>query len=293
MTDYNAALHNFNPTKDFFVGIDSDGCAFDSMELKHKECFCPNYINYFGLQAVSKMARECWDFVNLYSRTRGCNRFLALIGALDQLRARPEVARRGVEVPKLDKLEAFNASGNPLSNPALEESLASNRDEQMKLILDWSLHVNRDVKRFVHGVAPFPGLRECLEKFAPKADQMVVSATPVEALTQEWQEHDIEKYVALIAGQEVGSKKETLAAAAPHYEKDHMLMIGDAPGDRAAAQANDALFFPITPGHEEECWEELLTNGIDRFFAGTYAGAYEEERTEKFLEKLPESPPWK
>ena len=59
-------------SKKFLVCIDSDGCAFDTMEIKHKECFCPSYINYFGLQAVSKYARDAWDFANLYS----CWRFL-------------------------------------------------------------------------------------------------------------------------------------------------------------------------------------------------------------------------
>ena len=101
MTDYKAALQGFESSRDFFVGIDSDGCAFDSMELKHKECFCPNTINYFELQAVSKYAREAWDFVNLYSRTRGCNRFLALLYVLEHLRQRPEVQRRGVKIMKL------------------------------------------------------------------------------------------------------------------------------------------------------------------------------------------------
>ena len=44
--------------RDFFVGIDSDGCVFDTMELKHKECFIPAFIQHYGLQGVSKYARE-------------------------------------------------------------------------------------------------------------------------------------------------------------------------------------------------------------------------------------------
>ena len=30
-------LADMQPHHPFFVGIDSDGCAFDSMEIKHKE----------------------------------------------------------------------------------------------------------------------------------------------------------------------------------------------------------------------------------------------------------------
>jgi hypothetical protein len=40
------------PEKKFFIGIDSDGCAFDTMEIKQKECFCPNFIKFFGLQSM-------------------------------------------------------------------------------------------------------------------------------------------------------------------------------------------------------------------------------------------------
>src|SRR4051794_38815059 len=68
---------------DFLVGIDSDGCAFDTMEVKHKECFIPNIINYYSLAGVSKYAREAAEFVNLYSKSRGINRFPALIEALE------------------------------------------------------------------------------------------------------------------------------------------------------------------------------------------------------------------
>ncbi|MGA2799697.1 MAG: HAD family hydrolase, partial [Thermoguttaceae bacterium] len=86
------------PKYDYLVGIDSDGCAFDTMELKHKECFIPNIINYFELQGVSKYAREAAEFVNLYSKSRGINRFPALIEALEWLQKRPEVKARDVKI---------------------------------------------------------------------------------------------------------------------------------------------------------------------------------------------------
>jgi hypothetical protein len=91
---------DITPQHDYLVGIDSDGCVFDSMELKHKECFIPAFINHYGLQGVSKMAREAAEFVNLYSKSRGANRFPALVEQLDWLRRRPDVKARGVKVPK-------------------------------------------------------------------------------------------------------------------------------------------------------------------------------------------------
>src|SRR3977135_1370948 len=95
-------MFEITPKHKFLVGIDSDGCAFDTMELKHKECFIPNTINFYELQGVSKYAREAAEFVNLYSKSRGINRFPALIETLEWLGRRPEVARRGVkiEVPR-------------------------------------------------------------------------------------------------------------------------------------------------------------------------------------------------
>src|SRR5881227_1223264 len=98
-TDPQAPLRELARTRDFFVGIDSDGCAFDTMEVKHKECFIPACLRHFGLAAVSKFAREAAEFVNLYSVWRGANRFPAYLTALDLLAERPEVGRRAFRVP--------------------------------------------------------------------------------------------------------------------------------------------------------------------------------------------------
>ncbi len=49
-------LELLEPEKEFFIGIDSDGCVFDTMEVKHKEFFCPNTVKYFGLFAISKLS---------------------------------------------------------------------------------------------------------------------------------------------------------------------------------------------------------------------------------------------
>src|SRR5438477_10312909 len=89
---------DFTRKHEFLVGIDSDGCAFDTMELKHKECFIPCTISHYELQGVSKYAREAAEFVNLYSKSRGINRFPALIETLGWLLRRPEVRQRGVRV---------------------------------------------------------------------------------------------------------------------------------------------------------------------------------------------------
>jgi len=278
----------------FFVGIDSDGCAFDTMEIKHKECFCPNIIKHWNLQAVSKYAREAVEFVNLYSKWRGVNRWPALVMVFDLLRERPEVRARGVEVTQAPKLREFIKSGKPLSNDGLKAYMAEHPDPELERAMAWTNGVNATIADIVHGVPPFPFVRESLEALQTQADMVVVSATPGDALKREWEEHGIDKYARVIAGQEMGSKKQHLALAAKgKYPSDHILMIGDAPGDMEAARGNGALFFPVNPGHEEGSWERFYKEALGKFISGQYAGTYEAKLIDEFEKLLPEQPPWK
>ena len=125
----------FTKKHSFLVGIDSDGCAFDTMELKHKECFIPNTINYYHLQAISKYAREAAEFVNLYSKSRGINRFPALIETLEWLQKRPEVRARGVSVAVPPTLARWCKEETKLGNPALQAAVNSSGDEALKQAL--------------------------------------------------------------------------------------------------------------------------------------------------------------
>ena len=287
------SLTNLKPQHDFFVGIDSDGCAFDSMEIKHKECFCPNIIKHWGLQAVSKYAREAVEFVNLYSKWRGTNRWPALVMVFDLLRERPEVVERHAEIPQAPKVREFIASGKPLSNDGLEAYRTEHPDSELSRAMEWSVAVNRSITDIVFGLPPFPFVRESLQLLAAQADSVVVSQTPTEALVREWEEHGIDKYVRAIAGQELGTKKQHLKmAAGGKYAANHVLMIGDAFGDLDAARANNALFFPINPGREEESWRRFYQEGVQKFLKGEFAGAYEAELMAEFTKLLPSTPPW-
>jgi len=293
--DPQAHLRTFRKSHDFFVGIDSDGCAFDTMEVKHKECFIPQFVKHFRLAAVARYAREACEFVNLYSTDRGVNRFPAYLKALDLLADRPEVGRRGFRVPPLKGLRDWAGRETKLANPALKAEVEKTHNPDLALAYAWSDEVNRTVGEIVQGVPPFPLVRESLEAMQGKADVMVVSATPGEALTREWEEHDLARFVGLIAGQELGSKEEHLALAAgpDRYARDHVLMVGDAPGDRKAAESNGVLFYPINPGHEDESWQRFHDDALPRFFAGTYAGDYMRKCVKEFEALLPETPPWK
>ncbi len=291
-------LKELRPEKPFLIGVDSDGCVFDSMELKHKECFCPAFINNFGLQAVGKPARETWKFVNLYSKTRGLNRFKAVVEALRRLNENPDVRARLGRTIATDELETWIASETRLSETVLGQYIQAHRDELqadslLLQALNWSIDVAEAVKKIVHDLPPIPEARTALGVLSAEADCLVVSQTPCSDLIREWNEHDLTRFTRIIAGQEQGTKSEHLAMAAGNkYADNHVLMIGDAPGDHQAAADNGFLFFPILPGRERESWQEFLTNGLSRFYGLTFAGPYQDGLLKAFHQSLPQTPPW-
>src|SRR4029079_13864521 len=136
-------MFSITPKHDFLVGIDSDGCVFDSMELKHTECFVPNFINHYERQGVSKFAREAAEFVNLYSKSRGINRFQALVEQLDWLRRRAEEKSRSIDMAHQRGLVDWVAREPKLSNPTLEKAVADSGDADLKRALAWSHAVHQ------------------------------------------------------------------------------------------------------------------------------------------------------
>ncbi|MBN1658294.1 MAG: HAD family hydrolase [Anaerolineae bacterium] len=289
------ALIDLKPQHPFFVGIDSDGCAFDAMELKQKECFTPSTIRVWDLQPVSKYARETAGWVNLYSTWRGANRWPALVKVFDLLAERPEVKARGVKVPEGKALKEFLASGYSPSEAGLRAYIgAGHPDEDLWRGLEWTQAIDRLVAMTVRNVPPFPLVRESLQKLQGRADLVVISTTASDALQREWGEHGLDQYMAVMAGQDMGTKQQHLEYAAKgKYPDDHILMIGDAPGDCHAAKAVGALYYPINPGAEERSWQRFYDEAAERFFDGTYAGAYEAGLIAEFEKLLSDTPPWK
>jgi len=250
MADPVKTLEGFEKRKDFFIGIDSDGCAFDTMEVKHKYCFVVAVLQTFGLAALARILRDVWDFVNLNGQTRGCNRWLALrdtfqylmelspyerfapllqahLDAIGQfIRAaeeRPDIqlsnsglvrfAEGKLQGDAKEVLQTIVAEPVSLANSAQGRDLVKADTDETHCLLRlalWTHLVNGLVAVRVHDVPPFPHVRESLEKVSDSADIMVVSATPHEALQREWEEHDIAKYTGMICGQEMGKKAEHL-----------------------------------------------------------------------------------
>jgi phosphoglycolate phosphatase-like HAD superfamily hydrolase len=291
--DYQAILRAFNPNHEFFIGIDSDGCVFDSMEVKQKEFFIPIALKYFNLFRIAKPLRETWEFVNLYSVYRGGNRFPAMIKVFELLAERKEVIESEVKLPDLSSLKDWVKSETKLGNATLRKHYEENPDKSLEIVLKWSETINREIGEWLHDIPPFSHFVSSMEKISGNADIIVVSQTPLEALEREWLENDLKKYVSMIAGQEHGTKAEHIAMAAKgKYPDNKIILIGDAVGDLNAARNNGILFYPIVPGKEDKSWERFMNEGYDRFTTGKFAGSYEESLLKEFMVALPDKPVW-
>ncbi len=86
-----------------------------------------------------------------------------------------------------------------MSDLGIQQWASEHPGPEIERCLLWGAGVNASIAEMVHGVPPFPGVREALEYMSPHADLMVVSATPVEALQREWTEHGLAEYMSVIA----------------------------------------------------------------------------------------------
>jgi phosphoglycolate phosphatase-like HAD superfamily hydrolase len=292
--DYQTALRSLKPGHEFFIGIDSDGCVFDSMEVKQKKFFIPNALLYFDLYRVSGILTETWEFVNLYSIYRGGNRFSSIIKVFELLQERKEMSDNNIKLPDLSSLKEWVRKETKLGNANLRKYFESHYNSDLEKVVNWTEAVNKDISSLLRNIPPFPHAASAIKKLSGLADLVIVSQTPLEALEREWEEHDLKKYVNAIAAQEHGTKTEHISLAAKgKYANDKILMIGDAKGDLEAARKNGILFFPVITGREDQSWERFTSEGLDKFLKGTYSGRFEKELIKEFEKSLPEVPPWK
>ena len=281
MTRHDLEQKKYPKRHDSLICIDSDGTVFDTMTAKHR-CFRDCLIRCFGFHGdEARRVAGVWDRINLYSVHRGENRFLALLLVFDSLR------EDGAAVPDTTRLRAWTAREPCLGNPALRDLLEREPDEGLAQVYRWSRESDAAIAASVHGVAPFPYVRETLSRAFDGADIMVVSHTPCATLEREWTEHDLSRFVMCLGGQECGSKTEQIRrVSAGKYPSERILMIGDSFGDLAAAEANHALFFPVVPGHETESWQELANEGLARFFEGNFTDIYQKKLLDGFRDAL-------
>lgn len=270
-----------------FVGLDSDGCVVDTMAPKQHGFLQPLMIRTLGLDP--EVYHACADFVNLYSQTRGVSRYRAIYLTLSLYNRHPAHPK---PVP-LEDLRAFVESGLPLSNAAVETWLADHPSAFLERILQWSKEVNAAIIASGTLFPAYEGAREALKRMHGRSETGIVSQSPEKVLEQDWGAQGLLPYVNHVAGQEFGDKVAQLTTlTAGRFPKDRILMIGDAPGDLAAARAFGCRFYPILPGQEEASWATFNAGLYDAFTAGRYTPEDEASRVEAFLATLPDAPPW-
>lgn len=276
--------HNFQDfvrRHDYLICVDSDGCAMDTMDCKHIRCFGPCVVEEWGLEAWKEAVLDRWNVINLYSTTRGINRFKGLNMLLT------EVNEKYTPIEGLADLAAWVDSGAPPSNDALERAIRATGSEGLKRVLRWSKAVNASIAALPEELKrPFPGAKEGLAAAVEFADVVIVSGTNRDALMEEWTRFRLLDYVDIMLAQDVGSKERCIAGMLQFgYNRDKVLMVGDAPGDRDAATANGVHYYPILVRHEVESWAELKETGLSKFKDGEYS-EYGRQKTVEFLTNL-------
>lgn len=286
-----ALIDNTKPA--FFIGIDSDGTTFDTMEIKHKRVFQPMAIEIWGLEPYASSLNEISEKINLYSTSRGVNRFQGLTMTLERLSARHELPE--AIVSGIDALKQFVLSGVPLSADNLKRYNETKKHPFIDEVLIWSRRSDELYSQIMdsEGNPPYPGVMEALQKMASDSEITIISSSARGALMQDWGDAGLLKYIKEVKGQETGSKSKQLASALQaHQIPEKALMIGDAIGDLEAARANGILFYPIIPGAEAESWSRFRSEALGHFYEGRYAGTYQQELLDNFYQILAPDEPW-
>ena len=159
-----------------------------------------------------------------------------------------------------------------LSNPALK-SVEETGNICLKKALAWSQAVNASVKELPkEEVKPFEGVKEGIAMLHESCDIAIVSSANYEAVKEEWTRFGLWIMWTWSWHRMQGSKKSCIEKLLTYgYDKDKVMMAGDAPGDMDAADQN--AYFLSDPGQtEKESWpvSEKPKTGSSRTFAGAY-----------------------
>lgn len=277
-----SALEKFNKKKEFLICIDSDGCAIDSMNIKHIQCFGPCMVKEWNLEKWEDIILKRWNEINLYTMTRGTNRFLALSMALS------EIDKTYHLIEGIKEFKKWAEQAAELSNQAVEEMYKTTGIEIFDRALSWSKAVNQAITQLPEeAIKPFHGVKEGLQSAQQYADVAIVSSANAEAVQAEWKRYELLEKTDICLTQNEGSKAYCIKKMLEKgYQKNHVLMIGDAPGDKKAAESNGVLYYPILVRQENKSWDIFLTEALPKFLEETYEGSYQEQQNQKFEENL-------
>ena len=276
---------SFERKQDYLICVDSDGCVMDTMNCKHFHCFGPCMVAQWGLEAWQDEILERWNVINLFSMTRGINRFKGLAIALGEIDA------KYTPIPGIRHLQHWADTAPALSNDGVAKAIAEAQEEDAKEVLSkalaWSKAVNAAIVELDEALkVPYPGAAEGLAAAHSFADVAMVSSANRDAVEEEWGKFGLLQHTDIVLAQDVGSKAACIQEMLKFgYDANKVLMIGDAPGDSDAAEKNGVFYYPILVNHEKESWDEAIELAFSKLRSGDYA-PYGEDKKKAFLENL-------
>lgn len=278
-------FNTFEKKHDYLVCVDSDGCVMDTMNCKHFHCFGPCMVEEWELGEWKDAILERWNVINLFSMTRGINRFKGLAIALG------EVHEKYTPITGIEALRKWTETAHVLSNDGVAKAAAEATDPDAKLILEkalsWSKAVNAAIGNLPEELKiPYAGAKEGLVAAQEFADVAMVSSANRDAVEEEWGKFGLLEHTDIVLAQDVGSKAACIAEMLKFgYDRDKVLMVGDAPGDCDAAEKNGVHYYPILVNHEKESWDEAIAVGFGKLQSGAYA-EYGAQKKQAFLHNL-------
>ena len=275
----------FTKKHDYLICVDSDGCVMDTMNCKHIHCFGPCMVTQWGLEQWKDAILERWNVINLFSMTRGINRFKGLAMALG------EIDKQYTPITGIHALQHWAETAPALSNDAvamaMEEALDPDAKQIFSKALSWSKAVNAAILMLPEEwKVPYPGAKEGLSAAHSFADVAMVSSANRDAVEEEWGKFGLLQHTDIVLAQDVGSKAACIAEMMKFgYDPQKVVMVGDAPGDYDAAERNGVWYYPILVNHEKESWDELISVGYSKLLSGEFS-AYSADKKRAFLENL-------
>ena len=276
---------SFQRKHDYLVCVDSDGCVMDTMNCKHFHCFGPCMVREWELEQWQDAILERWNVINLFSMTRGINRFKGLAMALGEINAQYK------RIPGIAALQHWADTAPALSNDGVAKAAEEAADPEAKLILrkalSWSKAVNASIVELDEALKiPYEGAREGLAAAHTFADVAMVSSANRDAVEEEWGKFGLLEHTDIVLAQDIGSKAACIAEMMKFgYDPNNVVMIGDAPGDCDAAEKNGVHYYPILVNHEKASWDEAVAVAYEKLRSGDYS-AYGAEKKQAFLRNL-------
>jgi len=261
-------LNNFKKKHDYIICFDSDGTVLDAMNIKHNKCHGPSLIEVFELEEYKEDIQKIWNRINLFDKSRGVNRFHALLAMLNEINGK----YINIDENSLKVLSDYVNSGRELSSAGLKREIEITHDPLLEKALIWSNKINEKIQALSpKDKPPFEGVIEFLKHAYGKLDIGIVSSSNMSAIIEEWDYYSLLDYIDVITSQEVGTKKDCIKNLLDKgYEKNHILMCGDALPDVDAAKENGVLYYPILINNEKHSWEELKNKYLDVFLNGDF-----------------------